>query len=286
MILQQTVSKEIQFSGQAIQNGKEVTMTVYPQPAGSGIIFSRSDLAGKPRVRAKAENVVSTKKSVTLGRDGWKIATIEHLMAVFHGLGIDNALVEVDGDELPSGDGSALVFAEQILEAGITTQELPRKMIHIKEPLWVEGTVFSGELPLNAMLLALPSDHLEVSFVFTSDHPVTGNQFYNFKFSTERFLKEIAPARTIAFMREVEYLRSQGLARNTDLNIAVLVGDEGYENELRFPEEIVRHKILDILGDLYLAGPIVAHLVAFRSGHTLDLEMAKKITQLQNKQEG
>lgn len=283
MILQQTVSKEIEISGEAIQSGAKVKMMIYPQPANTGIVFSRSDLPGKPRVWARAENVISTKKSVTLGKDGWKIATIEHLMSVFHGLGIDNALVEVDGAELPSGDGSGRVFAEKILEADITTQDLPRNLVYIKEPLWVEGTVYKGEQPQNAMLLALPSDRLEVSFVFTSDHPVTGNQFYHFQLSRERFLKEIAPARTIAFTKEIEYLRSQGLAMNTDLNIAVIVGDDGYQNELRFPEEIVRHKILDILGDLYLAGPIVAHLVAFRSGHALDLEMAKKITQKQTK---
>lgn len=278
MVLQQTVAKEIEFSGQALQSGAMVKMKIYPQPANTGIVFSRSDLPGKPRIEAKPENVISTKKSVTLGIDGWKIATIEHLMSVFHGLGIDNALVEVDGEELPSGDGSGRVFAERILEADITTQDLPRNLIYIKEPLWVEGIVYKDKQPLNAMLLALPSDRLEVSFVFTSDHPVTGNQFYHFELSKDRFLKEIAPARTIAFTKEIEFLRSQGLAMSTDLNIAVIVGDDGYQNELRFPEEIVRHKILDILGDLYLAGPLIGHLVAFRSGHAIDLEMAKKIT--------
>ncbi len=281
MILQQTVSKEIEISGQALQSGAMVKMRIYPQPTNTGIVFSRSDLPGKPRVEARPENVISTKKSVTLGKGGWKIATIEHLMAVFHGLGIDNALVEVNGEELPSGDGSGHAFAEKILEADITIQDLPKNLVYIKEPLWVEGTVFKGEQPLNAMLLALPSDRLEVSFVFTSDHPITGNQYYHFQLSRERFLEEVAPARTIAFTKEIEYLRSQGLAMSTDLNIAVIVGDDGYQNELRFPEEIVRHKILDILGDLYLAGPIIAHLVAFRSGHALDLEMAKKITQKQ-----
>ena len=282
MIPQQTVSKEIEFSGQALHSGVMATMRILPQPVNTGIVFCRSDLPGKPKIQAKSDNVISTKKSVTLGKDDWKIATIEHLMAVFNVYGIDNVMVEVNNEELPIGDGSGRIFAELILKAGLTIQDLPRKLISIKEPLWVEGTVSKGEQPQNAMLLALPSDHLEVSFVFTSDHPVTGNQYYHFQVSRERFLSEIAPARTIAFMKEIEYLRSQGLAMNTDLNIAVIVGDHGYQNELRFPEEIVRHKILDILGDLYLAGPIVAHLVAFRSGHAIDLEMAKKITQRQS----
>lgn len=282
MILQQTIAKEIEYTGQTLHSGLMATMRIMPQPVNTGVIFCRSDLPGKPKVQANPANVISTRKSVTVGTDAWGISTIEHLMAVFNVFGIDNVLVEVDKEELPIGDGSGRIYAELILEAGITKQDQPRKMIYIKEPLWVEGSVSSGNQPRNAMLLALPSDQLEVSFVFTSDHPVTGNQYYHFKVSTEGFLKEIAPARTIAFTKEIEYLRSQGLALSNDLNIAVIVGDDGYQNELRFSEEIVRHKILDILGDLYLAGPIVAHLVAFRSGHTIDLEMAKKITQKLN----
>lgn len=280
MILQQTISKEIEFAGQALHSGVMVTMRILPQPANTGIIFCRSDLTGKPKVEAKVGNVISTKKSVTLGRDDWKVSTIEHLMAVFHGLGIDNVLVEVNGEELPSGDGSGRLFAKLITDAGITAQDHPRNPVYIKEPLWVEGTVYKGDEPQRAMLLALPSDQLEVSFVFTSDHPVTGNQYYHFRLSTDGFLKEIVSARTIAFTKEIEYLRSQGLALSNDLNVVVIVGDDGYQNELRFPEEIVRHKILDILGDLYLAGPIVAHFVAFRSGHAIDLEMAQKISRL------
>lgn len=283
MIHQQTISKEIDFSGQTLHSGVMATMRIIPQPVDTGIIFCRTDLSGKPKVEAKPDNVISTKKSVTLGKDGWKISTIEHLMAVFHGYGVDNVLVEVNNEEIPVGDGSGRIFAELVLKAGLTKQEKPREIIYVKEPIWVEGTVYNGEQPLNAMILALPSDHLEVSFVFTSDHPVTGKQYYNFQLSPDKFLTEIAPARTIAFTREIEYLRSQGLALTTDINIAVVVGDDGYQNELRFQEEIVRHKILDILGDLYLAGPFVANLIAFRSGHALDLEMAKKLVKIKNK---
>lgn len=280
MIFQRTISKEIEFSGQALHSGVMATMRMIPQPVNTGIVFSRSDLPGKPKIEARPDNVISTIKSVTLGKDGWKISTVEHLMAIFHAFGIDNVLVEVNNEEIPISDGSGRIYAKLVLEAGLTKQNEQRKLIYVKEPIWVEGTVNRGQQPLNAMILALPSDHLEVSFVFSSDHPVTGNQYYRFNLSSDRFLDEIAPARTIAFTKEIEYLRSQGLALTTDLNIAVIVGDDGYQNELRFPEEIVRHKILDILGDLYLAGPIVAHLVAFRSGHALDLEMAKKLALL------
>lgn len=277
MIFQQTIANDIEFTGQALHSGVMATMRIIPQPVNTGIIFSRTDLSERPKIEARPENVISTKKSVTLGKDGWKISTIEHLMAVFHACGIDNALVEVNNQEIPIGDGSGRIFAELIMKAGLTKQNEERKLRYVKEPIWVEGTVYNGQQPLQAMILALPNDHLEVSFVFSSDHPVTGDQYYRFKFSPEAFFDEIASARTIAFMREIEYLRSQGLALTTDLNLAVVVGDDGYQNELRFPEEIVRHKILDILGDLYLAGPTIAHFVAFRSGHALDLELAKKL---------
>jgi UDP-3-O-[3-hydroxymyristoyl] N-acetylglucosamine deacetylase len=134
-----------------------------------------------------------------------------------------------------------------------------------------------GREPGKATLVALPSDRFEVSFTFTSDHEITGTQYYHFDLSQERFLNEIAAARTIAFRKEIDYLRSQGLALSNDINCVVVVSDAGYENELRFPEEIVRHKILDVLGDLYLLGPLKAHIIGIRSGHTLDFELAKLI---------
>lgn len=279
MKLQQTVGDQLEISGQALHSGVMVTMRILPQPADTGICFGRLDLPGEPRIKAEPDAVIDTRKSITIGKDGWRIATIEHLMAVFHGLGIDNALVLVDGEELPYGDGSGLYFAKFILRSGIISQDKPRRYQYIQEPVWVEGTVYKQNEPLKAFLVALPSadDTLGVSFTFTSDHPVTGTQYYQYQNSPDAFLREIAPARTIAFTREIEYLQSQGLALGGDLNSVVVVGDDGYKNELRFPDEIVRHKILDVLGDLYLTGPLSAQLIAVRSGHALDLEMARKI---------
>jgi UDP-3-O-[3-hydroxymyristoyl] N-acetylglucosamine deacetylase len=279
MKLQQTVGAQLEVSGRALHSGAMVTMRILPQPADTGIYFGRSDIPGGPQIKAEPGVVVDTKKSVTIGKDGWRIATIEHLMAVFHGLGIDNALVLVDGEELPYGDGSGLCFSQHILQAGIVSQDKPRHYNYIREPLWVEGTVYKQNEPLKAFLVVLPSmdDTLGVSFTFTSDHRVTGTQYYQFHNSPEAFLKEIAPARTIAFTKELEYLRSQGLALGGDMDSVVVVGDDGYVNALRFPDEIVRHKILDVMGDLYLAGPLSAQLIAVRSGHALDLEMAHRI---------
>lgn len=279
MKYQQTVRTQLEITGPTLHSGTVVTMQILPRPIDTGIYFGRSDLPDQPWVKAEPGTIIDTKKSVTIGKDGWRIATIEHLMAVFHGLGIDNALVLVDGEELPHGDGSGLYFSQSILQTGIITQDKPRQYRYIREPFWVEGTVYKQDEPLKAFLVALPSDNDEfvISFTFTSDHQVTGTQYYQYIHSTESFLNQVAPARTIAFTRELEILRSQGLALGGDLDSAVVVGADGYVNELRFADEIVRHKILDIMGDLYLTGPLIGHLVAIRSGHTLDLELAQKI---------
>ncbi len=281
MAFQQTIADEVIIAGQALHCGVPVEMRLTPLPADSGVWFGRSDLPGQPRVKADISAVVDTTKNTTIGKNGWKIATIEHLMAVLHGLGIDNVLVEVDGEEVPAGDNSGIFFANRIKEVGITPQASLRQYSVIREPMWVEGIVRRQNEPSKAWLIALPprpgSESLEISFTFTSDHPATGNQYFQYTLNPETFLTEIAPARTIAFMKEIEFLRSQGLALGGDFNSAVIVGEDGYVNELRFPDEIVRHKILDILGDLYLLGPLAGQLVAVRSGHALDLELAKKI---------
>jgi len=281
MEYQQTVAATTIISGQALHSGKMVTMQISPQPENTGVVFQRLDLPGRPSIKADVRAVVNTERNTTIGKDGWKISTIEHLMATFHGLGIDNVLVGIDGEELPVGDGSARFFAEEILKTGLITQNAPRQYTVVKEPLWVEGVVYKQDIPAKATLLILPSDRFEVSFTFTSDHKVTGTQYYHFEASPDNFMKEIAPARTVGFLQEIEYLRSQGLALGGDLDCVVVVGDDGYQNELRFPEEIVRHKILDIMGDLYLVGPLRGHVIAIRSGHKLDWELAKKIAMQQ-----
>ncbi|MCL6589680.1 MAG: UDP-3-O-acyl-N-acetylglucosamine deacetylase [Firmicutes bacterium] len=280
MQYQQTIASELKISGTGLHSGTAVAMAILPQPVDTGILFRRSDLPDQPLIKADAHAVIDTRKSVTVGRDGWRIGTIEHLMAVFHGLGIDNALVEVDGAELPMGDGSALYFARLILEKGLRVQEAPRRYTYIREPLWVEGNVQRQDEPCQAILIGLPSDKFQVSFTFTSDHKATGTQFFQFTLGENNFLTEIAPARTIAFIKEIEYLRSQGLAMGNDLNSVVIVSEEGYENPLRFTEEIVRHKILDLIGDLYLAGPLIGHFIAIRSGHSLDYKLVKKIKEV------
>lgn len=277
MDFQQTIAAEVRYTGKALQCGATVNMRILPQPADSGILFGRSDLAGQPVVRADINAVVDTQKGITIGTDGWRVATTEHMMAVFHGLGVENALVLLDGEELPNGDGSGLLFTRLLSDAGIVIQDKARHYTRLTEPLWVEGVVKKNGKPAKAQLIALPADELEISYTFTSDHPVTGTQYFDFCLNRDGFMRDIAPARTIAFMREIEYLQSRGMALGGDLDSVVVVGDDGYQNELRFSEEIVRHKILDILGDLYLLGPLKARIIAIRSGHALDFSLGQKI---------
>ncbi|NLW10239.1 MAG: UDP-3-O-[3-hydroxymyristoyl] N-acetylglucosamine deacetylase [Firmicutes bacterium] len=269
---QQTLKQSLTIQGEALHTGKMVTMTLIPQPEDTGIRFCRSDLPGKPVLPARPEHVVDTYRCTTIGNNTWQIKTIEHLMAALHGLGVDNLLVEVEGEELPMGDGSAWFFARAILEAGLVEQEKSRRKWKITTPVWVEN----GNSP-RSYLLALPGDQLHISYVFTSNNSSVGNQFYQLRVTPETFQEELASARTIAFTYEIEALRRQGLALGGNLDVAVVVGEEGYLNDLRYPDEIARHKILDILGDLYLLGPVTGKIIGIGSGHKMDLELVLRL---------
>ena len=272
---QQTLQNKIAITGQALHSGKMVAMELIPQPVDTGILFCRTDLPDQPVLPAKPVNIIDTTRNIALGKGKWRIQTIEHLMAALHGLQVDNLLVAVDGPEIPLGDGSAQFFVEKILQAGLAVQEKPRKVRKIAEPVWVAD----GTDP-RSYLIALPGEGFRISYCFTSDHKVTGNQFAQYLITPETFQKNLAPARTIAFWRELETLRQQGLALGGNMEIAVVVGEEGYLNQLRFADEIVRHKVLDLLGDLYLLGPLEGEIIGVRSGHKLDLELALKLEEV------
>lgn len=270
--MQQTIASRIDCRGPSLHLGREVEMALLPGPADGGIVFRRTDLPGCPEVRAHVDNVVDTRRCVTLGADGWRLSTVEHLLAAAHGLGVDNLLVEVDGEELPVGDGSALFFAKRLLAAGLVRQDRPRAIRRVTTPLWVAED--------DSYLIVLPPDRpgLSVSYTFCADRRVIGAQHHQFRLGEDDFLAEIAPARTVAFLEEIEALRREGLARSTDLDVAVVVGPEGYVTRLRMPDEIVRHKILDLLGDLYLCGPLHGRVVAVRSGHRLNHRLGRELS--------
>lgn len=276
---QQTIVNSIKIEGIALHSGKNVTINILPQPVDSGILFSRIDLSGQPVIKVGINAVVNCNRCTSIGIDDWHIATIEHLMAAFHGLGIDNALIEVNGDELPAGDGSSLFFVRQILNTGIQIQDKPRNYKRINTPIYVKKRIAAHNQLSTATMVILPSPNLQVSCMFTSPHPVCKAQYYHYSHtSSKKFKSEIAPARTIAFWEEIELLRSRGLALSNDPNCAVIVGDGDYKNEFRFQDEIVRHKILDIIGDLYLEGVhILGHIIATQSSHQLNFELVKRI---------
>ena len=237
---QQTLKNKISIIGQALHCGKEVSVNLIPQPVDTGVLFGRSDLPGKPVLKAEPTNVVDTLRSMAIGTDEWRIQTIEHMMAALHALQVDNLLIEVDGPELPLGDGSAQYFAEKIREAGLVTQEKPRKVRKVTSPVAV-----IDEREPHSYLIALPGKGLRLTYYFTSDHKVTGISLPVFDHARDLPERD-RPARTIAFYRELEALRKQGLALGGNMDIAVVVGEEGYLNPLRFEDEIVRHKILDL----------------------------------------
>lgn len=268
---QQTLARRISCSGQALHLGREIGMTLSPAPPDSGIVFCRVDLPGRPSIRASVDAVVDTRRCVTLGRDGWRVGTIEHLLAAAHGLGIDNLRVEVEGEELPVGDGSARYFARLMQEAGLSPQPVARIVRRIEAPAWVAEN--------GGYLVALPSPEpgLTVSFTFSADERAIGAQYRRFHLGIDDFTGEIAPARTVAFLEELEALRREGLAQSTDPDVVVVVGPDGYVNSLRFPDELVRHKILDLLGDLFLLGHLQGLVIGVRSGHRLNHLLGREL---------
>lgn len=268
---QQTIDGTVEINGQALHSGVHVRLRLSPLPPDSGILFSRSDFNSEP-IKAEPGVVQDTRRCMALGNQNWRIQTVEHLMAALHGLGIDNALIEVDGEEIPVVDGSAGEFVTVIKKVGLVEQDATRRVRKLRQPIWVQ----SDQDP-RSYLVALPGDGLRITYTFTSDHPATGNQVFQYVHTPDNFVRDIATARTIAFEREVELLQKQGLGLGGSIDTVVLVGDDGYKNELRYPDEIVRHKILDIMGDLYLVGPFEAEIIAVRSGHRLDLELAAKL---------
>lgn len=270
--LQKTIARPLEYSGIALHTGKEVKMRCLPAEANSGVIFRRVDLAGKPEIKAEPGNVVSTKRCTSIGLKedpATTVHTIEHIMAALWAADIDNIIIELDNAETPVADGSALPYIELIQEAGVKELAEERQIKKIEEPLWVRKE--------DMYLVILPYEGFKVSYTLVYDHPVIGTQFAEYEKGIDEFITEIAPARTFGLEREVELLHKRGLALGGSLDNAVLVADDKTVNPLRFSDEFVRHKILDLVGDMFLNGFIAGHLLAVRSGHFLHVELAKKI---------
>jgi UDP-3-O-[3-hydroxymyristoyl] N-acetylglucosamine deacetylase len=269
---QRTVRDNISCTGIGLHSGKKVRMTIKPAPPDSGIQFIRVDLSVPQVIKAHFENVIDTNLSTTIGVDGTRVSTVEHLMAAFFGLGIDNALVEIDGPEVPIMDGSAAPFIFLLKSAGIREQRRPKQFIIIKKPLRIQDG--------NRSISIKPSKELKISFSIDFPHPLIKDQQYDFQFSDSNFVKEISKARTFGFLKDMKTLRDAGLAQGGSLDNAIVIDDYRILNEdgLRYSDEFVRHKILDFIGDMAIIGaPVIGHFSIERSGHSLNQALLKKL---------
>lgn len=274
MELQRTLGCTTFVEGLGLHTGKVVPMWIHPAPPDHGIVFVRCDLRSKVRIPATLDFVVDTTLATTLGKDGEVLSTVEHLLSALWGTGVDNALVEVGGPEIPILDGSAAPFVRMIKEAGISLQPKARKYFVIRRPFHVKDKDRTVSL--------YPCPEFIVSFSIDFDHPLIGTQFFQLRLSDGNYERLISKARTFGFLRDVEYMKAMGYALGGSLDNAVVLDDTGILNPggLRYPDEFVRHKILDCLGDLSLLGArIKGHLVAHRSGHSLNHKLLLQLVQ-------
>lgn len=269
---QHTIGKDVTYKGLGLHSGMPVTMTMHPAAPGAGIIFKRSDLPGGPEVPAQSRYITNTLRATTLEKGEAKVFTVEHVLSALYALQIDNCVIEMDSPEPPVGDGSAKTFCDMVQEAGIETQD---EMIPILT-LDTSAAVYED----NKFITALPYDGLRITFTSINPHPLLGTQMRDVVIDHDSYMKEIAPARTIGFTRELEAMRKMGLGKGGTLENAVVYSETECLSQLRFPDELVRHKILDILGDISLVGPLHAHIIAVLGSHKLNAELSEKLQAL------
>src|SRR4051794_33179493 len=265
---QQTVGKSANFSGTSLHTGEKVTLKVQPAPVDFGIKFKRKDLQDEPTIDAKIENLKTVERATTIGEGAMRVHTVEHVLSSLSAMGVDNAIIEMDANEPPIGDGSALSYVELIKKAGVIPQESPRQVFIVREPIHVETS--NGSL-----LIVLPDDKFRISCTQVGPDGRFA-QFFATEISPAIYEREIAPARTFVFYEDVKPLMEKNLIKGGSLENAIVVrGDAILSKEpLRFVDEFVRHKILDIVGDLALLGERVrGHVVAVKPGHGINAEV-------------
>jgi UDP-3-O-[3-hydroxymyristoyl] N-acetylglucosamine deacetylase len=275
MNFQTTLKEDISCVGIGLHSGRKVKMTLKPAAADSGIVFRRVDRDGL-EIPARAENLSCINYATCLAHRGVRVETVEHLLAALSALSVDNVVVELDAAEVPIMDGSAAPFIYLIHEAGIRRLGREKMVIKITRPITVARTQGGAD---KQQVSVYPADSLKVSYTISFDHPLLRHQQRTVEINESAFSDEVAPARTFGFLKEVEQLRQSGLALGGSLDNAVVVGETGVlNNPLRFPDEFVRHKILDVVGDLALLGrPLLGHVVAVRAGHQLHTELVRRI---------
>ena len=274
---QTTVKKQVSYTGRGLHLGKESTITFKPAPPDTGYVFVRTDVPQRPMITVSSDNVRMVEEQArrtTLGENYYEVHTVEHVLSALYGLEIDNAIIEISSDEPPEpADGSVRSYIEVLKEAGIETLHgHPSKVFVITEPVSIE---YYG-----ASLTVVPYHGLKISFTLDYDHPHIGTQYISLDITKQSFIDEIAPARTFCLYKDVKLLQEKGLIKGGTLENAVVIGDDGVMNEspLRFPDELVRHKVLDLIGDLSLLGlRLQGHVIAARSGHASNVQFVKKI---------
>ncbi|MBT3842114.1 MAG: bifunctional UDP-3-O-[3-hydroxymyristoyl] N-acetylglucosamine deacetylase/3-hydroxyacyl-ACP dehydratase [Verrucomicrobia bacterium] len=273
VLQQQTLAKPASFSGIGLHSGNKVSMTLLPAPPNSGVIFRRVDLDSRAEIPAQVGNVAETDRSTTLSKGNAKVQTVEHVLAALYGFGVTNAVVEIDSSEPPVADGSARQFCKMIRDAGIEPQAERVEPVQVTEPIEYthNGTVIS----------AFPYDGFKITCT-SSDKGGRFTQFFSVELTPETWESEIAQARTFCFYEEIEYLIKNGLIRGGSLENAIVIRDDAVltAEPMRYREEFVRHKILDIIGDLSLVGaPLRGHIVAVKPGHAANCGLARRILQ-------
>jgi UDP-3-O-[3-hydroxymyristoyl] N-acetylglucosamine deacetylase len=272
MDLQRTIRKQATLDGIGLHSGKPVRLTVNPAPVDSGIVFRVGHVTGQisEPIVAAPESVVDSHYATTLGRGSARVQTVEHLLAAIAGLGIDNLDVHLDGSEVPAMDGSAKPFVAMLLAAGRAHQNARRRPITIPHPIRV-GTE-------SRWLSIVPADRLRISYTLDNDHPAIGTQALSWTATERSFVEDFAPARTYGFLKDLGAIRKRGLAQGVSLDNTIGVGNGGVLNGLRYRDEFVRHKVLDLVGDLALLGrPLVGHVIGRNAGHALNYELVVAI---------
>lgn len=270
---QQTLATPACLEGRGLHSGRPVMMRIFSAEPGTGIRFCRTDLGGA-LIPARPEHVAETLRCTVLeGEGGARVSTVEHLLAALSALGVDNARIELDGPEVPIADGSAAEFCQMIERAGLVAQAAPRQYRRLSRPVGVtRGKSYAA---------AIPADAFKVSMTLVNDHrhPALTDQYCEFDLEPGAFKREIAPARTFGFLKEVEAMRARGLIQGASLECAVVMSDTEVLTPLRFPDELARHKVLDLIGDLALLGPIQAHIIGVRTSHQLNSLLAQAIAE-------
>jgi UDP-3-O-[3-hydroxymyristoyl] N-acetylglucosamine deacetylase/3-hydroxyacyl-[acyl-carrier-protein] dehydratase len=274
--VQQTLAKAAGFSGTSLHTGEKVSLRLQPAPVDHGIKFKRKDLADEPLVDAKVDNLKTVERATTIGEGAVRVHTVEHVVAALSGMGVDNAIVEMDANEPPIGDGSAQPYVDLIKKAGLTEQDAPRKFFDVREPMHVESKT-------GGLLVLLPDEKFRVSC--TQAGPSNRfTQYLSTEITPSLFEREIAPARTFVYYEDVRALMDKNLIKGGSLENAVVIRDDAVlgKEPLRFEDEFVRHKILDIVGDLALLGRrIRGHLIAVKPGHAVNSDLARRLAREQ-----